>query len=68
MCYYSDDYGKSWLASNQVPNPDNIVLQEPGIVELEDGKVMLFCRTDTGLLYFSQETLCRGSDTSADKV
>jgi len=28
-------------------------LQEPGIVELKDGKLMMFCRTESGLQYFS---------------
>ncbi|NOR74637.1 MAG: hypothetical protein GQ525_05715 [Draconibacterium sp.] len=53
MCYFSDDNGETWLKSEQVANPDNIVLQEPGIVELKDGKIMLFCRTDSGVQYFS---------------
>ena len=42
MCYYSDDLGKSWSKSLQVANPENTVLQEPGIIELEDGKLMIF--------------------------
>lgn len=53
LCYYSDDNGNTWLKSEQAANPENIVLQEPGIVELENGKLMLFCRTDTGVQYFS---------------
>ncbi|MEN8226737.1 MAG: exo-alpha-sialidase [Bacteroidota bacterium] len=53
ICYYSDDNGKHWIKSGQVANPDNIVLQEPGIVELKNGTIMLFCRTDAGLQYFS---------------
>lgn len=53
MCYYSDDNGENWLQSEQVINSENIVLQEPGIVEFKDGKLLLFCRTDTGVQYFS---------------
>lgn len=53
MCYYSDDDGVNWSQSKQVPNPGNIVLQEPGIVELKEGKLMMFCRTDAGVQYFS---------------
>lgn len=53
MCYYSDDNGKTWTVSNQIANPENVVLQEPGIVELRDGKMMLFCRTDAGVQYVS---------------
>ena len=53
MCYYSDDYGDSWTKSQEVANPEDITLQEPGIIELKDGKIMLFCRTESGVQYFS---------------
>ena len=53
MCYYSDDDGKTWLKSLEVANPENIILQEPGIIELENDKIMLFCRTESGVQYFS---------------
>ena len=52
-CYYSDDDGITWNSSEQVANPENIVLQEPGIIELKNGKMMLFCRTESGVQYFS---------------
>lgn len=52
-CYLSDDMGNSWSRSMEVPNPHNVVLQEPGIIELDYGKMMLFCRTDAGVQYFS---------------
>jgi len=51
--YYSDDNGKNWKKSQQVSNPDSIILQEPGIIELKSGKLMLFCRTGSGFQYFS---------------
>ena len=53
MCYYSDDNGKIWSRSMQLANPDDVVLQEPGIVALKDGSLMLFCRTDAGVQYVS---------------
>ena len=53
FCVYSDDHGKSWTRSQHAANPENVVLQEPGIVELNNGKIMLFCRTDAGVQYFS---------------
>jgi hypothetical protein len=53
MCYFSDDGGNTWLKSKQVPNPDNIILQEPGIIELTTGELMMFCRTDMGIQYLS---------------
>jgi len=53
MCYYSDNMGDDWIKSALVPNPGNIILQEPGVVELKDGRLMMFCRTDAGVQYFS---------------
>jgi len=52
-CYYSDDNGQTWISSLLIANPKNIVLQEPGIIELKNGTLMLFCRTDSGVQYFS---------------
>jgi hypothetical protein len=48
MCYYSDNQGNSWERSDLVPNPQEIVLQEPGIVQMKDGRIMMFCRSDAG--------------------
>jgi sialidase-1 len=48
-CYYSDDEGKSWKPSAQVPNNSKMITQEPGVVELQDGRVMMFVRTDSGV-------------------
>jgi sialidase-1 len=53
ICYYSDDSGETWQKSQSIQNEKNITLQEPGIIELEGGKVMLFCRTESGVQYFS---------------
>ncbi len=51
--YYSDDLGKSWQCSQQVPNPEGVVLQEPGVVELPDGRLMMLIRSDAGVQYIS---------------
>ncbi len=53
MCYYSDDGGSTWAKSAEAPNPDHIVLQEPGVVELKNGDLMMFIRTDANVQYFS---------------
>ena len=53
--FYSDDQGKTWKADMSDPNatPDpKVVLQEPGIVELKDGRLMMYIRTDAGTQYF----------------
>ncbi|WP_316810919.1 sialidase family protein [Pedobacter heparinus] len=51
--YYSDDNGKTWKPGQQVANPDQVVTQEPGVVELKNGNVLMFIRTDAGVQYFS---------------
>lgn len=53
ICYYSDDDGNSWNKGNEVDNSTNITSQEPGLIELDNGKVMLFCRSDVGVQYIS---------------
>lgn len=53
MCYYSDDLGKTWAKSTAIQNEKNIMLQEPGVIELQNEKVLLFCRTESGVQYFS---------------
>ncbi|MCS6953177.1 MAG: sialidase family protein [Bryobacterales bacterium] len=56
-CYLSDDGGRSWRRSRSVLEcPDESSragLQEPGVVELNDGRLMMFMRTDLGSHYLS---------------
>lgn len=49
FAYYSDDNGQTWTSSLAVPNPTDITLQEPGLVELEDGTIMMYIRSDAGV-------------------
>jgi Neuraminidase (sialidase) len=51
--YYSDDNGRSWKSSAEVANPDSVVTQEPGLVELKNGNILMFMRTTKGVQYFS---------------
>lgn len=51
--YYSDDNGKTWKPGQQVANPDGVVTQEPGVVELKNGNLLMFIRTDAGVQYLS---------------
>ena len=46
--YYSDDNGATWNCGGEVPNPSGVVSQEPGVVELKDGTVMMFIRAGGG--------------------
>lgn len=52
-CYLSDDNGQSWRQSTTQQQGDEITLQEPGVVELKDGRLMMFCRTPHGSQYIS---------------
>lgn len=62
LCYTSDDLGETWERSNLVPAPKpidgkQVTTQEPGLVELADGRLMIFCRTSGGsqFLAYSQD-------------
>jgi predicted neuraminidase len=37
----------------EVPNPSGVVAQEPGVVELKDGAIMMFIRASGGFQQFS---------------
>ena len=53
LCYYSDDNGETWERGNEIKNNKKIVTQEPGVIELKNNEVLLFCRTNDGAQYFS---------------
>lgn len=56
MTYLSDDAGKTWRRGRTVlecPTPSNAGFQEPGVVELKDGRIMMFIRTQLGSQYLS---------------
>jgi hypothetical protein len=61
MCYLSDDAGKSWRRSTSTlegrgADGRRVTVQEPGVVELGDGRLMMFCRTDAGSQFVSYST------------
>jgi predicted alpha/beta superfamily hydrolase len=56
MCYLSDDNGKSWRRSKDsfrgyAPGGQRITVQEPGVIELKDGRLMMYLRTNAGSQY-----------------
>ena len=51
--YYSDNNGVSWKCSGAVPNTTDIITQEPGVIELKDGTVMMFIRASGGVQQLS---------------
>jgi hypothetical protein len=50
-CYLSDDKGQSWRRSKSAQRGERMTLQEPGVVTLKDGRLMMFCRTPHGSQY-----------------
>ena len=50
-CYYSDDNGMNWKSGKAVPSSDSIITQEPGLVELKNGNVMMIIRASSGVQY-----------------
>lgn len=55
MCFVSDDLGQTWKQSNEIAPPAGCAsgLQEPGILELRDGRILMLCRTNLGCQYRS---------------
>lgn len=56
--YFSDDAGASWQRSEgwqkaQDASGKRVAAQEPGVVELKDGRALMFIRTGAGELYQS---------------
>ena len=56
MCYLSDDAGRTWRRSKTTlvgrgPTGERVTVQEPGVVQLTDGRLKMFCRTDAGSQY-----------------
>jgi Neuraminidase (sialidase) len=56
VCFLSDDAGATWRHGAFVPQPDPdqpISFQEPLVVELRDGRLLMLIRNATGRLYRS---------------
>jgi hypothetical protein len=54
MWFLSDDGGETWRESKSwwaLPVPSGSGLQEPGVIELKDGTLLSWCRTDVGYQY-----------------
>lgn len=57
ICYYSDDSGMTWKSGKSVENERGYLTQEPGAVELKDGRIMMYVRSDVGkqLVAYSED-------------
>ncbi len=57
VCYCSDDEGKTWKRANEpfktfYEKGKHVTTQEPGLVELKDGRVLMYARTYHGRQWF----------------
>jgi len=55
-CYLSEDVGATWRrAKSELHAPEGVGsgLQEPGVIELRDGRLMMLCRTTAGCQFRS---------------
>lgn len=58
LCYLSDDMGQTWRRAESVlkgsqPDGTRIAFQEPGVIQLKDGRILMWVRTDGGSQYLS---------------
>jgi hypothetical protein len=66
LCYVSDDAGATWQRGHGAPvgpRADGVpvMIQEPGVVELNDGRLMMYARTDAGSQYLAMSSDGAGS-------
>ncbi len=67
LCFLSDDEGQTWRPGRSIltaPPDSRTGLQEPGLIELQDGRLMMLCRTDLGCQYRAYSS--DGGDTWTD--
>jgi hypothetical protein len=54
-CFFSDDLGDSWKRTESLLKLEvdgkRVMTQEPGVVELKDGRLLMWVRTDAGFQY-----------------
>lgn len=48
--YFSEDNGRTWKSGVEVENPNKYLTQEPGVVELKNGDILMYIRSDIGFL------------------
>ena len=61
MTYASDDNGKTWHRGKSIlsvvsPSGRKYAAQEPGVVELKDGRLLLWIRTNAGCQFMSHSS------------
>ncbi len=54
QCFLSDDGGRSWQIGNgEARMKEGVDAEEPGVIELRDGRLMMFIRNELGYIYRS---------------
>jgi Neuraminidase (sialidase) len=55
VCFFSDDNGRTWFRSKDCVSLPNSLggAQEPGVVELKDGRILMWLRSSFGFMYRS---------------
>lgn len=53
FCYISTDQCKTWVRSGEAVNPGSAIFQEPGVVEMADGRVLMYIRANDGCQHLS---------------
>lgn len=51
--YFSDDNGRTWKSGSAVPKPEDIIHQEPAVVELSNGDLSMIMRTGVNTQYIT---------------
>lgn len=52
-CYISTDNCKTWIRSGEANNPGGAIFQEPGVVEMASGRVLMYIRANDGCQHLS---------------
>ena len=67
-CLYSDDNGESWQQGEGFyieEDGKRVITQEPGVIQMKDGNVLMYIRTNTGYQWYA--TSKDGGKTWQDK-
>ncbi|MDO4570637.1 MAG: sialidase family protein [Planctomycetia bacterium] len=67
VCYISTDGCKTFQRSGVAKNPDGSIFQEPGVMEMEDGSLLMIIRTNAGCQYLSRSKDGGRTWTTAEK-
>lgn len=64
LCFLSDDEGQSWRSGSGGAAIPGLDAEEPGVVELKGGRLVMFIRNQTGYIYRAYSA--DGGDTWSD--